>query len=89
MKNKIKLLTLFILISGSTLLSGCFVTATLQKEPPMIVRKGNAPKLAFVVYSKNDDVGVTIFDVQLNIDPTSEDSWTWSTAPSNTKTFYL
>ncbi|MGD9638564.1 MAG: hypothetical protein AB7U85_05855 [Alphaproteobacteria bacterium] len=38
------------------LLSGCFVTATLQKEPPMVVRDGKAPKAAFITYSDDKDV---------------------------------
>ena len=37
------------------------------------------------VYLNNEGVLVTITDLQLNIDPTSKDSWTWGTA---TSTFY-
>lgn len=41
-----------VLIPLVAILSGCFVTATVQKEPPMIVRSGAAPSLAIVIFSK-------------------------------------
>ncbi len=39
-------------------------------------------------YLPGDDVKVTIFDVQLNIDPTDEDSWTWATLSTGPALFY-
>ena len=49
---KLKITTLALLL----ILTGCFVTATLQGEPPMVVREGSAPKIALVVHSEDVDV---------------------------------
>ena len=39
-------------------------------------------------YPKGAQVQATMTDVQLNIDPTDEDSWTFGTAPSNATVYY-
>ncbi|AWB32583.1 hypothetical protein DBV39_01345 [Orrella marina] len=41
------------------LLTGCFTTLSLQEEPPLTVRTGEAPEVAFVMYS--DDPAITQF----------------------------
>ena len=51
-----KSLTLIPLVA---LLSGCFVTAGVQKEPPMVVRHGAAPSLAIVIFSKQAGFAAT------------------------------
>ena len=39
-------------------------------------------------YGLNHEVGVTIGNNELNIDPTDEDSWTFGTLPTNATVFY-
>ena len=41
-----------------------------------------------LTYSPGSDVLVNMTDIQLNIDPTDEDSWTWGTLTTNPKLFY-
>ena len=40
------------------------------------------------IYGLKHEVGVTLTDWNLNIDPTDEDSWTFGTNPSNATAFY-
>jgi len=40
------------------------------------------------VYGLNHEVGVTITDWNMNIDPTDEDVWTFGTLPTNATAFY-
>jgi len=40
------------------------------------------------VYGLNHEVGVTLTDWNLNLDPTDEDVWTFATLPSNSSMFY-
>ena len=40
------------------------------------------------VYGLKHEVGMTVTDWNLNIDPTDEDSWTYTTLPSNATLFY-
>jgi len=40
------------------------------------------------VYGLQHEVGITITDWNLNLDPTDEDSWTYTTLPSNATLFY-
>ena len=40
------------------------------------------------VFPTGANVHLTLTDVQLNIDPTDEDSWTWGTNSSNSTVFY-
>ena len=40
------------------------------------------------IFPTGAQVHLTMTDVQLNIDPTDEDSWTWGTNPSNPTVFY-
>jgi hypothetical protein len=40
------------------------------------------------VFPTGANVHLTLTDVQLNIDPTDEDSWTWGTLASNNTVFY-
>ena len=40
------------------------------------------------IYGLKHEVGVTITDWNLNIDPTDEDVWTFGTLPSNATLFY-
>jgi len=41
-----------------------------------------------LTYPPGSDVRVNMTDIQLNIDPTDEDSWTWGTLSSNSTLFY-
>ena len=40
------------------------------------------------VYPPGAQIHATLTDIQLNIDPTDEDSWTWGSNPGNTTVFY-
>ena len=40
------------------------------------------------IYAPGSDVKASIFDIQLNIDPTDEDSWTWATLSTGSALFY-
>ena len=40
------------------------------------------------IYGLKHEVGLTITDWNLNIDPTDEDSWTFGTSPSNATVYY-
>ena len=40
-------------------------------------------------YPRSSDVNIQIADLNLNIDPTSEDSWSFGTNPSNPSTYYM
>ena len=40
-------------------------------------------------YPRSSDVGILISDLNLNIDPTSEDSWSFGTNPKNPSTYYM
>ena len=40
-------------------------------------------------YPRSSDVNILISDLNLNIDPTSEDSWTFGTNPANPSTYYM
>ncbi len=40
-------------------------------------------------YPRSSDVNIRIADLNLNIDPTSEDSWSFGTNPSNPSTYYM
>ena len=40
------------------------------------------------IYGLHHEVGVTLTDWNLNIDPTDEDSWTFATLPTNSSAFY-
>ena len=39
-------------------------------------------------YGLNHEVGVTLYNNELNLDPTDEDSWTFRTLPTNATIFY-
>ena len=39
-------------------------------------------------YGLNHEIGVTLYNNELNIDPTDEDSWTFGTLPTNATIFY-
>ena len=40
-------------------------------------------------YPRSSDVNILVSDSNLNIDPTSEDSWTFGTNPANPSTYYM
>ena len=40
------------------------------------------------IYGLHHEVGVTLTDWNLNIDPTDEDTWTFATLPTNSSAFY-
>ena len=39
-------------------------------------------------YGLNHEIGVTLYNNELNLDPTDEDSWTFGTLPTNATIFY-
>ena len=39
-------------------------------------------------YGLKHEIGVTLYNNELNIDPTDEDSWTFGTLPTNATIFY-
>jgi hypothetical protein len=59
-------------------------------ETVTLVYASGAEGLSFdkEIYGLNHEVGVTLTDWNLNIDPTDEDVWTFGTLPSNATLFY-
>ena len=59
-------------------------------ETVSLVYTDSADGLSFDkdVYGLEHEVGLTLTDWNLNIDPTDEDSWTFGTLPSNATVFY-
>ena len=40
-------------------------------------------------YPRSSDINILVSDLNLNIDPTSEDSWSFGTNPANPSTYYM